>query len=119
MGNAQITALRTEHSRSQNTMAGKAPEYLKVAEVAALLRTTRAMIYKSIDAGKLPVIRIGEKGRVLRVCREDVGALRTTHRPAAAGESPSAAYGGGRPTSPPAGHHSGNGQPPLTGKKGW
>jgi WhiB family redox-sensing transcriptional regulator len=45
-------------------------EYLTVAEVAAMLRVSRATIYRLVHAGRLPGMRVGRSVRVSRVAVE-------------------------------------------------
>jgi excisionase family DNA binding protein len=49
-------------------------ELLTVAEVADRLRLTRLSVYRRIEAGVLPALRIGERGPI-RVRLEAVEAL--------------------------------------------
>ena len=41
-------------------------EYLTIAEAAALLRVSKATIRRSIDAGRIPVVRIGPRNIRIR-----------------------------------------------------
>ncbi|HLB22602.1 MAG TPA: helix-turn-helix domain-containing protein [Dehalococcoidia bacterium] len=45
-------------------------EYLTIAEAAALLRVSKATIRRSIDAGRIPVVRIGPRN--IRIRRHDL-----------------------------------------------
>ncbi len=44
---------------------------LRIPEVAAELRLARSSVYELIQAGELPVIRVGRAVRILRVVLED------------------------------------------------
>jgi excisionase family DNA binding protein len=54
----------------------QAGDICTVQEVCALLKVDKRMIYRAIEEGRLPVIRLGEKGRVLRVHKADLLQLR-------------------------------------------
>ena len=52
------------------------PEYLNVAEVAARLRVSKMTIYREINAGEIPVVKVG---RLFRVPTEGVDAYVERH----------------------------------------
>lgn len=59
-----------------NGRADAEHSYLKVTEVATLLRVNKDSVYAMIRSGRLPVLRTGANGRVLRVDRNDLGRLK-------------------------------------------
>jgi excisionase family DNA binding protein len=54
----------------------EAADYLTPAEAAVLLRTVPSTIYRHIEDGTLPAIRLGP--RFIRIKRSDLDALRQT-----------------------------------------
>lgn len=65
---------------STTPAAAAPPTYLTVTEVAAELRVSRMTIYRMLEAGDLPGVRIG---RSLRVSREGLSAYLAAHAPTA------------------------------------
>jgi len=52
-------------------------EYLAVKEVAALLRVSPSSVYRAVERGTLPTVRLAEQGAI-RIPR---GAIETEPRP--------------------------------------
>lgn len=65
-------------------MQAEKSEFLKVPEVAALLRIPRSRCYELIQAGALPATRIGE--RSIRVNRRELEAFLLSERRVAGDE---------------------------------
>lgn len=46
-----------------------APNFLKVSEIAALLRLSKTAVYEAISDGRLPASKLGRSSRGLRVAK--------------------------------------------------
>jgi excisionase family DNA binding protein len=53
----------------------EAPDVLKVAEVAQLLRVRKDAVYELIQRRELQAVRIGDSGRIIRVTRQALQAF--------------------------------------------
>jgi excisionase family DNA binding protein len=60
----------TGHEKTEADSAAARREWLKVSEIAQLLRVPRTRAYELIQRGELPAVRIGE--RTIRVNRKEV-----------------------------------------------
>ena len=47
-------------------------EMLTVAELSQWLRVAKTTIYRAVEEGRLPVLRLGAKGRVWRFSKQDI-----------------------------------------------
>jgi excisionase family DNA binding protein len=54
-------------------MSTSESDYCTVAEAAALLRVSKPTIWRWIDSGRLPAVRVG--GRTIRIRRSDIDML--------------------------------------------
>lgn len=57
------------------------PIMLRPAEVAALLALSRSEVYRMIERGEIPSVRIGRSVRVPRRWVEELGGLRRNSGP--------------------------------------
>jgi excisionase family DNA binding protein len=53
--------------------ATRSPELLRVPEAAARLNVSRASVYRWIEEGRLPAVRLGGRGAPLRISEADLG----------------------------------------------
>jgi excisionase family DNA binding protein len=60
----------TGHEKTEADSAATRREWLKVSEIARLLRVPRTRAYELIQRGELPAVRIGE--RTIRVNRKEL-----------------------------------------------
>lgn len=71
-------------------MPERAEQFLNVRETAARLRVTAWSIYQMVAAGRLPVHRVGPKGRTLRIAEGDLRNYLRRGRSAPSDDRPAA-----------------------------
>lgn len=59
------------------------PDILKVEEAAKFLRVSKYAVYQEIEAGRLPVIKLGNANRVWRISRVALERWMAAQHPAA------------------------------------
>ena len=59
--------------------ATDSPELLRIPEVAERLNVSRASVYRWIEEGRLPAVRLGPRGSPLRVCSSELEEWLASH----------------------------------------
>jgi excisionase family DNA binding protein len=79
---------------SQGPRLGARPPLLTVREVAAHLKLSTATVYKLVDRGDIPHVRVSN---AIRVCLDNFAVYLSRQHAGETGDIPSPEHGGGTP----------------------